>query len=322
MRTDDEFSDLVFCPNPDHQNTRSPAFQVNLRKPLVHCFAGCGISGNYERAVAIIEGLTREDGSPDVKRARQVILRGSGVSFRGEEGSPVAKISVGRDDVGAASIDVERYRAGMFTWLPEKARAYLDGRGIDGAARSKWQLGWDEEAERVIIPAHDEKGTLRFLIRRAYRASQRPKYLYSQGFARTSLLFGACSLDRNQVASEGLILVEGSLDVIRLHQMGQRNAVAILGTGMSVKQRGIIDRIRPSRVYFLFDKDIAGAANILSAHKMLPKVPKFIVRYPPDRSDPAELKRKEVERAIEKALPISIFFQRTKVNVNKRRRDG
>ena len=29
---------------------------MNLNKPVVHCFAGCGISGTYEHAIAMIEG--------------------------------------------------------------------------------------------------------------------------------------------------------------------------------------------------------------------------------------------------------------------------
>jgi hypothetical protein len=56
MDEDAEFSPLVFCPNPNHLNTGSPAFQINLRKPLVHCFASCGISGSYENAIAMVEG--------------------------------------------------------------------------------------------------------------------------------------------------------------------------------------------------------------------------------------------------------------------------
>src|SRR6187455_2241424 len=51
------FSPLVLCPNPDHDNTRSPAFQVNLNQPTVHCFSRCGIEGSYEHAICVIHGL-------------------------------------------------------------------------------------------------------------------------------------------------------------------------------------------------------------------------------------------------------------------------
>jgi hypothetical protein len=57
----------VVCPNPRH-DTFKRHFQVNTRKPLVHCFAHCGISGSYEHAIETITGCTE-------KEARRIILR-------------------------------------------------------------------------------------------------------------------------------------------------------------------------------------------------------------------------------------------------------
>src|SRR5688500_16742210 len=56
---DDEgpFLPLTYCPNPDHDNSRSPAFQINVEQPTVHCFGGCGISGSYEHAICVIHDL-------------------------------------------------------------------------------------------------------------------------------------------------------------------------------------------------------------------------------------------------------------------------
>jgi DNA primase len=125
-------------------------------------------------------------------------------------------------------------------------------------------------------------------------------------------------LDRELVQEEGLILVEGSLDTIKMHQMGFRNTVGILGTGLSGKQVRIIYDIDPPRIYDFFDKDSAGADNVQASRERVTKIPIFVMLYPKHRSDPAEMTRMEVERAIERALPIGEFFRRArKVNIKE-----
>jgi len=66
------FSSLVRCPNPEH-HTEKKHFQINLDQPLVHCFANCGISGTYEKAISIIEGINERE-------ARKLILKSCTVS--------------------------------------------------------------------------------------------------------------------------------------------------------------------------------------------------------------------------------------------------
>src|SRR5213078_4334045 len=146
---------------------------------------------------------------------------------------------------------------------------------------------WHIDEHRIVIPAHDENLHLRFLIKRALRPKDWPKYLYTAGFERTSLLFGAGFIDLGMVQSHGLILTEGSFDTIRLHQHGLANATGILGTGLSEQKRRTISRMRPKRIYFFFDKDAAGVVNIEIAARLLRKYPLYVVRYPARRSDPA-----------------------------------
>src|SRR5262245_52303731 len=56
VKEDGEFLEKVVCPNPAH-GTLKRHFQINVRRPLVHCFAYCGISGSYEHAICMLEGL-------------------------------------------------------------------------------------------------------------------------------------------------------------------------------------------------------------------------------------------------------------------------
>jgi DNA primase len=295
---------LVHCPNPEHV-TNKRHFQINLDKPLVHCFAGCGISGTYEKAIAMILGVSERE-------ARKRILKSCGVQlgqaskrktrhFSGR----VSRVS-GRTDK-EVSLDLS-YR----TFVPQKGLEYLDSRGITAESIAKWGIGWDESELRIVIPARDAQGTVRFLIKRAIRKKEWPKYLYTEGFPKTSLLFGACFLDMEQVRSQGLVVVEGSIDTIINHQHGIRNTVAILGTGISEQQTAIISRIRPPRIVTMFDADVAGWHNVQALERRVRTVPIFVSLYPKGKTDPAKLSRKEGVRAVDNAMSLLKFKQRMK----------
>jgi DNA primase len=309
----------VQCPNPTHDTTKHH-FQVNTKKPWVHCFAGCGISGTYEHAIAIIEGV-------DEREARRIILRASRHAL---DRAPAPHAGEGTRKTAtdeAVERDKRMVESGEYFFLPKLARGYLADRGIEGHTRGKWKIGWDEEEERLVIPVYDANNRFRFCIRHRVDGVQRGKYLYTDGAIKTSLLFGACYLDLEQVHSIGLILCEGPLDVIRLHQLGFRNAVAILGTGISKAQVRIIDKIGPKRIYLFFDRDSAGVANIemvafekkptLKGDKLFPspiqrKYPLWVCLYPKDKGDPAEMTRREVERSIERAITLAKFNRKAR----------
>lgn len=312
VREDDYYLSLVQCPNPEH-DTLKRHFQINTVDGLVHCFAHCGISGSYEHAIAMIEGVTERE-------ARKIILR--------HQRARISKpSSVQRKQRRSRSVEIIRPDSLAYeTFLPQIALEYLKGRGITGASIAAWNLGWDQDNRRVVIPARDEQNTLRFLIKRATRGKDWPKYLYQpEGVSKTDVLFGACQIDLELVRSDGLIVVEGSLDVIRLHQLGLRNTVGILGTGISETQARIVERLRPNQLYFMFDKDTSGLRNIEVAAGRLRKYPIFICRYPKGKSDPAELDRKEANRSVQKAVPLVKFKRQLKdrgisLNVNQRER--
>lgn len=326
----DEFSPKVACPNPDHDTLKSH-FQVNLQQPTVHCFAYCGISGSYEHAVCVIEGLyskfkVEEASNPREEKqrkhrayreARKIILRSSQIGSKFHRSASVSKKRSG--DSGAAKVirpsDLE-----YESFLPQAALEYLKSRGITQNSISEWKIGWLPDERRIVIPAEDENGVIRFLVKRAISDKQQPKYLYTEGYPKTSLLFGACKIDLGLVKSDGLVLVEGSTDVIALRQLGFRNVVAILGTGISEQQRRIIARINPPKIYLLFDKDTAGIRNIEIAVGSLRKYPLYVVRYPRSKSDPAELTLNEAHRQMLRAVPALQFVRKNNLNVKPRER--
>jgi 5S rRNA maturation endonuclease (ribonuclease M5) len=316
MDTNDEFSALVQCPNPEH-DTHKRHFQINLRQPTVHCFAHCGISGSYEHAIAMIQGLyerfpdgerekRRRDYKPGARarrQARKLILRGSISSSRelGHPNSARRNERVGlHDRIPAVDVD-------SFSRLPELGLTYLERRGISASSIARFEIAWDATERRIVLPAHDHRGRLKFVIKRAVREKDHPKYLYSDESVKSSLLYGACFIDPGMIQSTGLIVVEGSIDCIRLHQHGLACAVATLGTGISRQQVEIIHRLRPKKVILMFDRDLAGVHGIQIAIKRLTKIPMYVARYPKGKDDPAQLTKEEAYRAVSRAMPMRDF---------------
>jgi DNA primase len=289
----DQYFPKVQCPNPKH-DTLKRHFQINADDGLVHCFAHCGISGTFTHAIQIIEGCSERE-------AQRILLKHSTSKAtkrkHGNKSSNSSEPAKALPDLTYAS------------HIPEAGLGYLERRGISGASIAAWELGWNIDELRIVIPAKDERGITKFLIRRATKENQQPKYLYTEDVPKTSLLFGACQTDQRMIRSQGMILVEGSLDAIRLHQNGFTNACAILGTGISKAQTEIVARMRPKRIYLMFDKDVAGVTNIEIAKKRLYKYPLFVVKYPKGKSDPAELTKEEIRRQISRAVPVHRFFK-------------
>lgn len=287
---------LTVCPNPEH-DTLKKHFQVNVQDGLVHCFARCGISGTYEHAIQLIEGCRdREARKIILEFARGTKRKTTSLRNRGSDRAPIPKPNLEYD-----------------SFIPQIGMEYLEKRGIEPSSIARFGLGWYPEEKRLVIPARDLQGQTRFLIRRAVMDRQHPKYLYTEGFAKSSLLFGACATDLGLIRSDGLILVEGSIDAIRVSQHGMSNVVATLGTGISSTQVEIVSRLRPRKIFCFFDKDSAGVASIeIVQRRLRGRYPLFVVQYPKAKADPAECSREEVERAIARAIPIRNFTRKVK----------
>jgi len=282
----DEFLPLVQCPNPDH-HTEKRHFQINVDKPLVHCFAGCGISGTYEHAISMIEGIKPRE-------ARKQILKHSrvgGVQKKRRRTTAVATISPDQ-------LFYDRY-------IPPFGMEYLQSRGITAETIAKFEVGWSNEERRIVIPVNDSRGRTRLLCRRAVREKDQPKYLYTEGVERNSLLYGIGQIDLGMIQSFGIILVEGSIDTWVMHQKGFPVTVGILGSKLSEIQAKTIANLRPKKIYCMFDADGSGISATYSAINLLSRIPIRVVRYSKGYTDPGSLVKcetEQVERMIRRAV--------------------
>jgi DNA primase len=295
------FLPLVVCPNPEHTSSKRH-FQVNAEKPLVHCFAGCGISGTYEHAIAMIEDCTH-------RQARRIILKHSRIGK-----SVVRKKTHVRKEARPEDLEYERY-------LPQVALDYMTSRGFSYTTMSNWNLGWDANELRIVIPACDSRGRVKLLIKRTVKPRVEPRYLYTKGTEKDRLLFGLDKIDLGLIRSSGIVLVEGSLDVMMCHQHGFRNSGGLLTSKMSEFQARLIAGLRPKRITTMFDADVAGIEATISTRERLPRLPMFVCRFPAGKTDPATLTKEEMERAIARAISFAEFRKLTGNIVRSKRKE-
>jgi len=87
------------------------------------------------------------------------------------------------------------------------------------------------------------------------------KWLNSEGLKADSYLFNLGNAKKAVKESGKLIIVEGPLDCLRLEQNGIKNAVALLGSGISEEQTILLERLPLQKIYTMLDTDEAGIAG-------------------------------------------------------------
>jgi len=134
-------------------------------------------------------------------------------------------------------------------WDAGPVHPYWVGRVGEAAARV-FRLGTDPEANAVTYPLRDPTGAVLGVVKRSLGADW--KYRYPLGVDVSRLLFNYTPDHR-----EAVVLVEGALDAISLHNVGV-HAFAIYGSRLSEAQVMLIRKIDPEYIYTCYDLDDAG----------------------------------------------------------------
>ena len=167
---------------------------------------------------------------------------------------------------------------------------------------------------RVMFPIRDRRGRVISFGGRTLGDGQ-PKYLNGPEtalFSKRRTLYG---LDRAREAARGgasLVLVEGYMDVIALHQAGMKGAVAPLGTALTEEQFEELWRLTPAPI-LCFDGDAAGArAAFRAAELALPLLSPertLCLATLPNGQDPDTLVRRDgigaLQAVLDAARPLS-----------------
>jgi DNA primase len=176
---------------------------------------------------------------------------------------------------------------------------------------------YDRFRDRIMFPIRDARGRIIGFGGRIIDAGE-PKYLNSPEtvlFHKGRELYGLYEIRQSRAPLRRLLIVEGYMDVVRLHQFGVTYAAATLGTATTPEHLKRIFRL-VSEVVFSFDGDRAGRAAAWRAlQNALPEARegreiRFL--FLPEGHDPdtyiGQEGREAFENLLESALPLSEYL--------------
>lgn len=279
------------CP---FHNEKSPSFSVSPGKQMYYCF-GCGEGGNAISFIMKYENYTFQE-------AVKYLADRAGIRLPEVEATPEEKRKAGIKSV-LLDINKEAalyfYKL-LKSDKGEHGYEYLRGRGLSDDTIKGFGLGYssnykddlyrymrskgynddilketglftfsergvfDKFSNRVMFPIMDVNSRVIGFGGRVMGEGE-PKYLNSPEtlvFDKGKNLYG---MNIARTSRKGSILIcEGYMDVISLHQAGFDNAVASLGTALTPRQASLIKRYS-SNVYLTYDSDGAGVKAALRA---------------------------------------------------------
>jgi DNA primase len=276
----------VYC--PFHREGSRPNMGINATSGLWHCWS-CGEKGNLPKLVSklrdiswreAVQILIDNSGLPTVEEIKERNLRELEAILKKNSKGSLPEVNITPFIFGGA-------------WWTKFC-------GFDKSFVKDYSLGFDSIRSRAVIPVR-YRGKWVGIIRRAVRHSQAPKYLYNKGFDRGSVLFPWDHLPRH---CSSTILVEGPRDVLRLHSYSVKNALAVMGLGITANQLGIIVQ-NFDEVTVWFDNDIYGQINnLLVAEQLSGLIPRvYVAPFENDKvKDQFEMSKSEVRKSLRNRL--------------------
>ena len=295
---------------------KTPSFTVDVDKGLFYCF-GCGAGGNVITFIQKIENLDfveavrflanragmqmpEDQGDPNVGARRLRILEMNRIAARhfhdnlmSPQGAQALDYLTKR---GLSRKTIRHFGLGFAPDSWDDLRNYLKGQGYSYeemkaaflVSESRKASFFDVFRNRVIFPIIDLRGDVVAFGGRDL-GERGPKYLNSSdtlAFRKNRNLF-ALNFAKN--ADKGhLILAEGYMDVIALHQAGFTQAVATLGTALTQEQAHMMTRYA-DEIVICYDSDGAGQKATQRAMGMLDAVGlKVRIVQVEDAKDPDE----------------------------------
>jgi len=284
------------CP---FHSEKTPSFSVAPDKQIYHCF-GCGKGGGVYNFIMEIENLTfpeavdflakrvglqvpeenRDD--PESRRREQLFKLNKDAGrffykqFLSDAGAPAQDYALRRELTPAT---VKKFGLGYApdSWdslvKAMKALGYSEGLMLQAGLVRKGKKGgvYDTFRNRLMFPVFDVRGNVIGFSGRILGDGE-PKYMNSPEtpvFNKSKNLFGLNLAKKTKLGY--IILCEGNVDVVALHQAGFDNAVASLGTSLTPEQARLISRY-VSEVVIAYDGDTAGQKATARAISILEKL--------------------------------------------------
>jgi DNA primase len=286
------------CP---FHNEKSPSFSVSPAKQMYYCF-GCGAGGNaitfvmeyenysFSEALKVladragvklpVQEYSKEAKAQEDLRAVLLEINKLAASYfyyqlknpQGELGYKYLRDRQLSDDT------IVRFGLGYSNKTSDDLYRYLKGKGYDdeilkqtGLVTIEERGTYDKFWNRVMFPIMDVNNRVIGFGGRVMGTGE-PKYLNSPEtklFDKSRNLYG---LNYARLSREKYILIcEGYIDVIALHQAGFTNAVASLGTAFTLQHAQLLKRYT-DKVILTYDNDGAGIKAALRAIPILKEV--------------------------------------------------
>ena len=282
------------CP---FHNEKSPSFSVSPGKQLYHCF-GCGVGGNVITFVMEYENYTfleavkyladkagmqlpetsyseEEKKNRDLKAKLLEINKIAATYYYHQLKAENGKIGLSYlQKRGLSDTTINRFGLGYAGQTGNALYQYLKSKGYDDALLKETGLFTYERGihdkfwNRVMFPIMDINNKVIGFGGRVM-GDAKPKYLNSPEtklFDKSRNLYGlnAARISRKS----NMIICEGYMDVISLHQAGFTQAVASLGTALTPGQAALMKRYTDN-VLITYDSDAAGVKAALRAIPIL-----------------------------------------------------
>ena len=275
------------CP---FHNEKSPSFSVSPDKQIFHCF-GCGVGGNVFTFLMKIEGVNFIEALQMLAERAQIqlpTLSNNVDSIKEELKEKIYQIN---------EFTANYYHQKLY--LPESkiAQEYIKKRKLSNETLKSFRIGFsgkfdelykelikqgfkereilesglvnkneqgkfiDRYRNRLMFPICDARGKVIAFGGRVLDDSK-PKYINSPEnivYSKGRHLFGLNVAKKSD--TKKLLIVEGYMDVISLHQRGITNVVAPLGTALT-QQQGWLLRKNTEQIILSFDSDGAGQTAI------------------------------------------------------------
>jgi DNA primase len=283
---------------------KTPSFHVHEQRQFFHCF-GCGEKGDVFSFLVKIDQRPFMEVLRDLAHQAGVDIPESSLSPAERKAAEAVESERSRM-LRVMEEATQFFEKQLLSSSGTSARAYLEKRGISKTTRERFRVGyapsgWDafqrhvasqnidiELAERLGLVGNNERGRYDFFRDRVMLPvldrQKRPigfssrlldpdakerKYVNSPDsplFHKKENLYGL-HLATDAIRRSGTaILVEGNFDVMSLHEVGIEEAVAPMGTALTIEQIKLLGRMA-KRLIVVFDGDSAGSR---AAEKAVP----------------------------------------------------
>lgn len=224
--TENDF--VCFC--PFHGNRHSPSFSVSKGKGKYICFNGsCNVSGT------LVDLVRKQTGDNEFEARRLIISKKKDTESNFSDQLRLA-FNPTPEFVEFPQASLDRLTNSF--WQNDKAIDYMHERGFHDETLRKFEIGFSNKQNLIVVPMHTDRGMPIGLIGRT-PSKEDKRFKNSKRLPTSKTLW---NIHRARRHGETAIVTEASFDAMRVDQAGYSNVVACLSGNVSPYHLEQLDR--------------------------------------------------------------------------------